>query len=200
MLDIAENEDELFEQDLWDEMWDTYHGGSAAAATTLQPADTQVEAQEPDPETMEAVIAETEAVADNVGLAGEDAAECGRASSSGDAGSAHVHAETVSPPSHPSDSLSDPSPMGYIYEACRSVMRIQRGKPSGSVTVNCYRHPGCHLLLSQSRCPDDSTLKRWLFEVDPAPAEATTAERQALARRHMALAKARWSGKAASAS
>jgi hypothetical protein len=47
---------------------------------------------------------------------------------------------------------------GYVYLRGRHVLRIQRGKPANSVTVNCYRHPGCILCIRQHKCPDDDTL------------------------------------------
>lgn len=97
----------------------------------------------------------------------------------------------------PWELLSDVSASGYVYDANgRTAMRIQRGKPAKSVTVNCYRHSRCTLLLSQSRCPDDPALKRWLFEVEAAPLGCSTAESKELASKHMAAGKAKWSAAA----
>lgn len=99
-------------------------------------------------------------------------------------------------PVEPWQSLGPVSQLGYVYNTdCRMVLRIQRGKPKNSVTVNCYLHSRCKLLLTEARCPDDDTLKRWLFEV-PAPTPGLPAvEARALAERHMALGKGRWGGK-----
>lgn len=39
-------------------------------------------------------------------------------------------------------------PSGYIYNATRSVLRIQVGKPNKrSTTITCYKHTGCSLLV-----------------------------------------------------
>lgn len=83
--------------------------------------------------------------------------------------------------------------LGYVYDSTpRSVLRIQRGKPKNSVTINCYLHTGCRMLLTEARCPDDDTLKRWLFEV-PAPTPGMQKEELAnLAQQHMSLGKGRW--------
>lgn len=84
--------------------------------------------------------------------------------------------------------------MGYVYDSTpRSVLRIQRGKPKNSVTVNCYLHPGCKLLLVEARCPSDEVLKQWLYEV-PRAVPGSSEGRQ-LAATHMELGKGRWSGR-----
>lgn len=99
-------------------------------------------------------------------------------------------------PAEPWRDLGPVSPMGYVYNAeLRSVLRIQRGKPKRSVTVNCYFHSSCKLLLTEDRCPDDDTLKRWCCEVPPPAPGASRDERHALAQQHMALGKGRWGGK-----
>ena len=95
----------------------------------------------------------------------------------------------------PWEELSDPGPFGYLYRNGRQVLRIQRGRPHNSCTVTCYRHPSCHLCLSLARCPDDDTLKRWVFEIDAPPDRASDAERKALTAAHKALGKSRWGGK-----
>ena len=56
------------------------------------------------------------------------------------------------------DIVDPESGMGYFYYQGRSVLRIQRGKPKNSVTINCYRHPGCHLCVREHICPDNNTL------------------------------------------
>ncbi len=91
--------------------------------------------------------------------------------------------------------LSDVSPLGYCYYKNHSVSRIQRGKPKGRVSINCYFHPGCSFLINLARCPEDEVLKRWLFEV-PSPLDgASQVDRKALTARQIALAKSRWVSK-----
>ena len=113
----------------------------------------------------------------------------GHASSIDEPPPAPFHAVAEEPPEA---RMSDPGALGYCYMDGRSVLRIQRGKPKGSVTINCYRHTGCALLLSTSQCPDDVTLKRWCLEVAPSLPDATPEERKVAAREHMGLAYWRW--------
>ena len=97
--------------------------------------------------------------------------------------------------------MSEVSSLGYIYHDGRSVMRIQRGKPQHSVTVNCYHHPGCRMLLSEKMCPSDSILKQWFWEVEAPAIGASAAIRKQLAESHMRMGKARWQvGRSTSAS
>ena len=100
------------------------------------------------------------------------------------------------PELEPWEETSDPSPLGYCYYRGRQVLRIQRGKPAHSVSISCYRHNSCTLLLGMTRCPPDHILKQWCFEVEANPPGATRAARVALAREHMALGKGRWSAAA----
>lgn len=88
--------------------------------------------------------------------------------------------------------LTDPSSLGYMYLNGRSIARVQYGKPKKSVTINCYRHPGCRLLLSESRCPDLSELKRWVFAVEAPEPGATQQDKKELAKQHMALGRESW--------
>lgn len=98
-------------------------------------------------------------------------------------------------PLQPWLALGEVTKQGYIYDATpRSVMRIQRGKPKRSVTINCYYHPSCSMLLTEDRCPDDMTLKRWLYEVPPAPPGCSRDEAKRLAEEHMTAGKSRWGG------
>ena len=112
----------------------------------------------------------------------------------GGSGASSSGAGAEPPPAVPEPwmELTGPSATGYFSLGVRSVLRIQRGKPAYSVTVNCYRHVGCRLLIAQSRCPDDEALKRWLFEVHPPAADAPAAEKKHLATDHMNIGKARW--------
>lgn len=83
--------------------------------------------------------------------------------------------------------IAPPSQMGYVYYDNRSVVRIQRGKPKGSISVKCYNHPGCSWLLSLSAAPSDDEIIGWLFEVPPPPEGTPTAEAKALTKKHLAL-------------
>ncbi len=101
-------------------------------------------------------------------------------------------APPVGVPVEPWRLLGEVTKMGYVYDdEPRSVLRIQRGKPRFSVTVTCYKHRGCHLLLTEARAPSDDVLKQWLFEVPATPKEATVAENKTLSERHRAIARDR---------
>lgn len=97
-------------------------------------------------------------------------------------------------PKEPWQELTEPSVSGYVYGPHgRSVMRIQRGKPVGRVTVDCFRHAGCHLLINEGRCPSNQELFKWLFEVDVgSPATDSKEARRKLTAEHLKLAKDRW--------
>lgn len=153
---------------------------------------------EADHDVVTAVATGITAIAEAIGLSsaeGDDAAPSG-AASSGDVAPPPASDATRAAAAAPWELLSEVGPSGYVYDGGRSVMRIQRGKPARSVTVNCYRHSRCTLLLTERRCPDDATLKRWLFDVPAAPPGATTAESKALAVEHMAVGKRQWCGTA----
>lgn len=96
----------------------------------------------------------------------------------------------------PWEKLIGPSPIaGYVSDGQRSVMRIQRGKPKNRVTVTCYRHRKCGLLLNEDRCPPDSELLKWVYEVEATPGDAEPEVSKALSAQHIALGKARWSSR-----
>lgn len=108
-------------------------------------------------------------------------------------------ADVEAPASEPAQlwqALGLVTPQGYVYDSTpRSVLRIQRGKPKNSVTVNCYLHIGCKLLLTETRCPSDEVLKQWLYEV-PAPKRGSSRDEvRQLAEEHMQLGKGRWGGR-----
>lgn len=99
-------------------------------------------------------------------------------------------------------SVSEPSPMGYVCHEGKTILRIQRGKPRGNLSVKCYRHPGCSFLLGLARAPPDNEIVEWAFEVPPRTDGTTPAEAKAMAKQHMQLAD-RWrpkKGPAASSS
>lgn len=155
--------------------------------------DAEPDEQPPDEEVVRSVAAGVlEALASVEG--GGDASAS--ASSNGDAAPPPPQPEVAA--MEPWLALGETTELGYVYDAQpRSVMRIQRGKPKRSVTINCYIHTGCRMLLTEDRCPDDSVLKRWLFEV-PAPSPGCSRdEARHLAEQHMALGKGRWGGKRA---
>jgi hypothetical protein len=132
----------------------------------------------------------------DIGLNPPGSDDLAASSSSGVAAPALLAPAPTDVGSDPWNLVSDPSPLGYCHLGIRHVLRIQRGKPKGSVSVTCYRHRACTLLLSESRAPADIEFKKWLFEVDATPQGATTADNRALALQHTALGKARWSAKA----
>ena len=106
--------------------------------------------------------------------------------------------EPAAPPLAPA--LEGPSPMGYYYLDGRSVLRVQRGAPPKSITINCYRHPNCRMLLGESRCPpDDEEFKAWFFQVEAPRPGASADDRKELAKLHMKLGRDRWSAAAARA-
>lgn len=91
--------------------------------------------------------------------------------------------------------LIGPSASGYVYLDGRAVMRIQRGKPTGRLTLSCYRHTRCSMLINLDRAPSDETLKQWLFEVEPTPPDSSKEARQTLTKRHLDLARSQWTAK-----
>lgn len=149
-----------------------------------------------DKRVAEALLSELSGIAEPDGAANEIALGAAAASSGAASSSDVAPADPPAPAeAAPWEELSERSALGYFYFRGRSVMRVQRGKPARSVTVSCYRHSRCTMLLTESRCPDDEALKKWLFAVDaPAPG-ASSAEAKALALEHMALGKGQWSAK-----
>lgn len=95
------------------------------------------------------------------------------------------------PPPPPPERCTGPSPMGYVSFEGRSILRILRGNPKNSLSIKCYRHPGCTWLLPLRLAPPDADLIAWSFEVPPATPGMPPAEAKELARRHIKLAE-RW--------
>ena len=90
-------------------------------------------------------------------------------------------------------SCSSRSDLGYIYRNGRSILRIQRSKPRrGSVTITCYLHVACQLLVSESRCGDDRNIVQWYFEGEAPSATATSKEAKELKQKHLDLGRQRW--------
>lgn len=142
--------------------------------------------------------AEEVVVAGIVAAFGDASADVGVADVEGDAAEedhdgSEVPAASAPPAQQPWELLLPPSQAGYISDGSKTVLRIQRDKPPGRCTISCYRHPGCNFLLNMGRTPPNEDLYRWLYEVEAATPDQSTAERKALAKRHSALAKERWS-------
>ena len=156
-----------------------------------------------DEEVATLVSAGVAEVAEKVGLADDDA-EVGHVGTGASSSSSGVVGDlgeppplpppTAAPPTPPMpiDRLSPVSPLGYVYLDNRSIMRIQRGKPKKSITVNCYRHPSCGFLCAEWRIETNRPLFEWLFEV---PEGVTREEKKALAAEHTRIGKQRWTGK-----
>lgn len=152
----------------------------------------------PDSETMALLTQQATHIIDSMGLDDEPegAAHSGGAASSSSSAPpmpAPMPAQDAAP--DPIDRLSGPSASGYVYDGTRCVMRIQRGKPARSVTISCYSHARCTMLLTEARCPDDRELFRWLLAVPRAPPGCPTSESRELAAQHMALGKGQWSAR-----
>lgn len=134
-----------------------------------------------------------EVIDDGIELAAAPSAEAAGSSAEASADADVVAAHEV--PKPPEELMTDPSPMGYVYEEGRSVMRVQRGKPARSVTITCYRHSKCTMLLTEARCPSDLELNRWSLAVPAAPQGCSVEESRVLAAQHMALGKGQWAGR-----
>ncbi len=129
--------------------------------------------------------------ADGVAIPDGDAASLSTGFVGEDAVSSDV-AGHVTPP-QPWDNLRGPFPSGFVYDDLRSILRVQRGKPKGNVSISCYKHSACSFLVTEARAPPDIEIFRWLFEEPASARDASSAERKAAARRHIALAKEKWS-------
>ena len=91
--------------------------------------------------------------------------------------------------------LPPPGLLGYTYWNGRTICRIQRGMGDGNrMWVNCYRHPGCRLNISEEGGPTDLQVYEWLFEVPralPVP-RMTQEERVELRKRHEGIGRLNW--------
>lgn len=105
------------------------------------------------------------------------------------------HEEVSAPPLPDWQRMVGPSSSGYVYLDGRAVMRIQRGRPAGRLTLSCYRHTGCSMLINIDRAPTDDELKKWFFEVEPNAPESKKEERKEMTKTHLSLARARWTSK-----
>lgn len=204
IMDLADAELAELDDDDQAELEATYGHAQPGAGAVAGPRDVLSERVEdpffgpPDEETIRAVAKGTNQVAETLGLQGEGAedgagevgigevAGASSSSSGGDGGTSH------SSPPEPWTLMEGPSTSGYVYFEGRSVMRIQRGAPVGRLTLSCYRHPKCNLLINLNRAPADEVLKQWFFEVDAPPPNATASERKELGQRHLKLARSRW--------
>ena len=194
-MDIRDREFELFsENESADEIANTFDPVSGTPAAPCDggdgAADEPDEGGMPDPATAAAVAAGVSEFLDGLDIGAGDA------TGGADDPSAGGDGVPDPPPREPWEELGEPTSLGYIYDSTpRALLRIQRGKPPRNVTINCYRHSGCKMLLSEDRAPDDCTLKRWLFEVPAAAPGSSTMEARSLTEQHMALGYGRWGGK-----
>ena len=148
----------------------------------------------------EHVQAAVDAVAGATGL--EDGEEEEGGDSAGAASSDAPPADPADPappaadpaPPAPWAGFSPPSPLGYITNLGKVVMRIQNN--NGRRWVNCYCHPGCRLNLPQppeGPCVED--LYAWMYAVTWVDSGMCQAARKALAVQHMDYAKLRWASR-----
>lgn len=86
----------------------------------------------------------------------------------------------------PEAALVGPSPQGYVQKDGRTIARILRGNPKGSLAVRCFQHPSCSFLLSLSHDPGNDALLAWCVQVPPAVSGGGETG-QALRERHIAL-------------
>lgn len=193
-LDLADELELLMDDSDLEEFDATYN--NADGRTVDEPPLVSAKAQsntdaDHDPATLAELAKEVAEIVER-GEAAEGSADTPATAPAGSTDDAPPQGVEPPLPQRPWEQVGEVTPSGYVYDGLRSVLRIQRGKPAGSVTVNCYRHPGCRMLLSMARCPDDLTLKQWLFEVDAPLPGATADERKALAKQHMDLGRGRW--------
>ena len=84
----------------------------------------------------------------------------------------------IPPTVEPWDEIPIPPVSGYVYREGRHIMRIQRGKPTAtSVTVNCYQHPRCSIVVPVRRVADNKMLVRWYFSMPPCPEGMSRADK-----------------------
>ena len=145
------------------------------------------DAGNPDPAFADDVAAGVAEMGAGLGLSTEG----GSSSSGAERSDPYAPEQYAAPPEPPWRRTSDPSPMGYCYYEGRHVLRVQRGKPAGSVSVTCARHPRCTMLLTERLCPSNETLKEWLWEGD-IPEGTSREGMRALGEIHMKSGKSRW--------
>lgn len=139
-------------------------------------------------------LAAMETAMDETGIEGASSGDVPGADGGPDVGVAAAQPadEVVAPPPPWATLVHPTGPSGYYYQNGRSVLRIQRGKPAGRVTISCYRHPACTILVNESRAPPDEEVFEWLYSVPPATAEMSPAERKALSAQHRGIAREKW--------
>lgn len=177
-----------------DELGDTYKDTPAQHDIASEDQDLQLlEAAAPGGGLEDETVAAVQQAMVEAGLSGEDGAE-GASSSAAPPPAAEgpPPEEVVMAPPQPWDNFIGPSASGYVHDAGRAVLRIQRGKPANRVTLSCYKHPGCTLLVNENRAPDNLEIFKWFVEVESPHGDMSTAEKRALTARHKALARAKW--------
>lgn len=202
IMDMLEDEgDDLDEDDIL-ELEAAYGGQPGHSEVVEAEVDADIAMRVPervspdgaDDQTSSVVAAELADIVGDIGLETEAPVANAGSTSASSNGIAELPAgeSEAPPPPPPWRCMEGPSSSGYVYYQGRGVMRIQRDKPPGRLTLSCYRHTRCNMLINLSRAPDDDTLKQWLFEVEPNPPGSTPEERTALARKHLGSARARW--------
>lgn len=198
-IDMAENDfDGLAEEDC-QELATTYAGGSADVIAQRVVDDIVERVAEPleadaiDNGATEVVAAGLEDVPGVVDDVGDPSPGLASASSScGPVAEEEPMVDEAPPPLPPCDRMEGPSSSGYVYFEGRSAMRIQRNRPLGRLTLSCYKHPKCTLLVNLDRAPTDEDLKRWFFEGEAAPPGSDKNICIELGRKHLQAAKDRW--------
>jgi hypothetical protein len=96
--------------------------------------------------------------------------------------------EVPSPPSGETAGLTGPTALGYVSLNGLSVMRVQRGKPTNSFSVRCYREfPKCTFIVPLWCGPNNDELFESCLAV-PAGVAGESAGNKELAAKHIALA------------
>eukprot|EP00959_Pyramimonas_sp_CCMP1952_P119989 2508830-Pyramimonas_sp.AAC.1 len=190
-MDLADDEHDEFERPIFDEMRATWVENQEDHRDE-HPDDGEYDDPGPD-ENDESAIASLFADA----AAGAEVPSVGPASGLQQDRAADDNADSYVPavPKQPWELLSAMSKEGYVAYRNRSVIRIQRGRPAKSTTVTCFRHTGCRLCITESRCPSDEELCKWLFELPQDQAGYDRGTKRARATAHMNSAKERWYAK-----
>lgn len=151
--------------------------------------DSETEGGPDAPNPDEGLAGDVASVVAIVGLDPDDFDAAGGGGPSGASGS--------SDPAPPWAALGPPTALGYVYSAdgASQVLRIQRKPFEGRVWVNCYNrgHAQCRLNLPIGGGPTDGELYEWYFAEPALPRTAPAQARKDAAKRHMELARSRWS-------
>lgn len=185
-----------------EELWASFGAPADLANNAPQVDEDALEPQASVRGMLQDIASEAVAQANALGLdgGGASAASPVEGAASGEHAGAG-DAEDFLPPPPPADPMArygctGPSAMGYFHKDGRSVMRVLRGQPRGSLSVRCYRHPRCTFLLPLRMAPPDAELVSWLFEVPTAEEGGIAGDVTNLGKKHSDLSK-RWRQQAA---